>query len=145
MTTQTAIATRDEIAGLRAVAAVLLPGDGTAPPAVALPDLDANLTRALAAVGREAPVVLRAVTGLPDPLDWDTLRDWSAANAEQFEALATVVAGAYFMAPEALDAIGYPHGPRRRAPHDQAVEELGSGLLDPVLDRGPTVREVAAS
>jgi hypothetical protein len=133
-----------EHSALRFVATILLPGDVQTPAATDLPDLDANLDRALAALGTRAQTCRLALGELPERLDWDGLRDWSTAQPELFEALALLVSGAYFMSPTALDAIGYPHGPRRRAPHDLAAEELGSGVLDPMLARASMVREVPA-
>ena len=129
---------------VRAVAAVLLPGDDQAPSAEELPDFDANLKRGLNAMGTAAQTCLQAVERLPGEITWDSLRAWSSEDPDHFEALATLVSGTYFMSPMALDAIGYPHGPRRRAPHDLAAEEIGSGLLDPMLARASMVREVPA-
>ncbi len=134
--------TSGQRAALHAIAAVLLPGDADAPSARDVPDFDANLDRGLPAMGAGAQTVLQALDRLPGELTWDSVRTWAAADPDHFEAVATLVSGAYFMSPAALDAIGYPHGPRRRAPHDLAAEELGSGLLDPMLARPSMVREV---
>jgi hypothetical protein len=51
-----------------------------------------------------------------------------------------MVIGAYFMSPAVLAALGLPTGDRRPAPLDQAVDELSSGILDAVLDRGSPVK-----
>lgn len=125
-----------EVSRLRAVAAVLIPGDGTAPAAVDLPEIDDLLQRAAAALGPDLPALHDAVAGLPDELDVAGLKAYSQRAPEPFALLGTTVSGAYFMAPAALDAIGYPTGPRTAPPFDLAADELADGILEPVIERG---------
>ena len=134
--------THSKTVRLREVAAILLPGDGTSPPAASLPELPALLTRAVAAIGREEDVLHRCIAALPQSLDWDSLEAFAADHAEDFDVLGAVVAGAYFMSPAALDAMVYPRGPRRAPRFEQAVDELSSGVLDPVMARASMVRAV---
>jgi hypothetical protein len=48
------------------------------------------------------------------------------------------------MSPLALDAIGYPHGPRKPASKEQIVDELETGVLEPVLELPAALRVVPA-
>jgi hypothetical protein len=123
---------------LAQVADLLLPGDGSAPAAGDLRDLDALLRAAVVAVAHEAVVVEEALAVLPVEPTWESLAQLDRTRPELFEVLAAVTAGAYFMSPLALDAIGYPHGPRHAASPEQVVDELDSGILDPVLARPRT-------
>ena len=127
---------------LELITGLLLPGDATAPAAADLPELRALLARAISAVGGEASTVEEALTLLPLEPTWESLEELDATRPEIFEALAAVTAGAYFMAPTALDAIGYPHGPRKRSSDDRVVAELETGILEPVLQRSGMVRAV---
>lgn len=133
-----------DIARLVEVAVVLLPGDESAPAAAALPDLGPLIARALKAIGREAEDVQRGLGLLPDPIGWESLERFSDQHAQEFEVISATVAGAYFMSPTALDAIGYPHGPRKAPRNDLAADQLSSGVLEPMLMRESMVREVPA-
>lgn len=132
----------EAIARLNHIAGVLLPGDANSPSATALAELDGLLVVALRAVGRECETVYDALGRLPERPTWDDLRAFSQESPEPFEVMASVVAGAYFMAPEVLDSIGYPHGARRAPRNDLVVDEIESGILEPVLERAPMMRSV---
>jgi hypothetical protein len=125
-----------ELALMRAVAAVLIPGDGDAPAALDVDGFDELLQRAAVAMGPELPAVHEAIARLPKDVDMATLAAFSASNPEPFSLIGTTVSGAYFMAPAALTAIGYPTGPRSAPPFDLAADELATGVLEPVIARG---------
>ena len=125
-----------EAGRLRAVAAVLIPGDGDAPAALDLAEFDDLLQRAATALGPDLPALRDAVRRLPDDIDVKTLKVFSESEPEHFSLLGTAVSGAYFMSPAALTALGYPTGPRTAPPFDLAADELASGILDPVIARG---------
>jgi hypothetical protein len=144
MTCEGHVITDEEYRRLQQVTVLLLPGDGAAPAAGELPDLPELLVRAIRAVGREADQVHQALALLPDPPTWESLEALDTAQPELFEVLAAVTSGAYFMSPVALDAIGYPHGPRTAASKEQIVDELETGILEPVLERPSLSREVPA-
>lgn len=129
-----------ELAALRRVAAVLLPGDDAAPAASTLPDLDDLLQRAAAAIGREIDDLRRALALVGAEADRLVLERLARDEPQAFELVSTVVAGAYFMAPAALEAIGYLPGERVAPPFDLIADELATGILDPVQARGPRVR-----
>jgi len=136
------VITDDDYTRLEQVAGLLLPGDGQAPAATELPDLRELLRSAVRAVGSEAAQVEEGLGLLPPVPTWQSLAALDRSRPEVFEVLAAVTAGAYFMAPAALDAIGYPHGPRKPAPKEQIVDELETGVLEPVLERPSRLREV---
>jgi hypothetical protein len=125
-----------ELGLMRAVAAVLIPGDGQAPAALDVYGFDEWLQRAAVAMGPELPAVREAIGRLPAEISWATLAAFSAESAGSFSLIGTTVSGAYFMAPAALTAIGYPTGPRSAPPFDLAADELASGVLEPVIARG---------
>ncbi|WP_375479770.1 hypothetical protein [uncultured Jatrophihabitans sp.] len=124
---------------LRAVARVLIPGDGHSPAANELNDYDELLRRAVDALGPEADALCHALTRLPANVELAVLEGFALDEAAAFDLISTAVAGAYFMSEHVLQSIGYPVGARHAAPHDRAAEELGNGLLDPMLARDPLV------
>lgn len=131
----------DEVARLRAVAEALIPGDGTSPAAARVAEIDRLLGEAAVALGVGLGQLQDALSRLPGEIDWASLERFSASDGEAFELVATVAAGAYFMSPAVLESLGYPTGPRSAAPFDLAAEELGSGVLDPVIAGGSRVRQ----
>lgn len=132
-----------QVQQLQRIAQVLLPGDGQAPPASSVPDLDQLMARAVDAIGVEGQVVMAALAQLEAEPTWDELRAYAEDHVDDFEVLSTVVSGAYFMSPQALDAIGYPHGQERRAARiDLAADQLSSGVLDAIAERDSMVRLV---
>jgi hypothetical protein len=136
--------TDDEIGMIARVAAVLLPGDERAPGAADLPALDALIQQAAVALGAECDALHAALRILPEDVSWDTLRTFAEQHPAHVDILSVAAAGAYFMAPEALTAIGYPQGARKAPRIDQAADEIGSGVLDQVMSRDPMFREVSA-
>lgn len=134
----------DEVATLRGVASILLPGDDRAPAATDITDLDQLIQTSATAVGQEKVALIRALALLPADISWDSLRAFAETHSDDFEIVSTVAVGAYFMAPAALSAIGYPQGQRRAPRIDQAADELSSGVLDLVAARESMVRAVPA-
>jgi hypothetical protein len=130
---------------LRRIASVLLPGDDTSPPATSVPDYDELLSKAVEVIGAEQPMLTRALKQLPDDADWDALKEFADSEPDGFEVVAAVVSGAYFMSTTVLDALHYPHGPRRATPFGLVADELESGVLEPVMERAPMVRSVGAT
>ena len=72
----------------------------------------------------------------PDDELWEALKTMSADDNATFDPLSAVLAGAYFMTPQVMKLIGYPGQHRDPAPLELAADEIGSGILDPVLERG---------
>lgn len=127
-----------KLAALRAVAIVLIPGDDRSPAAESLTDLEDLLQRAATAIGAERASLHNAIAMLPDGVTWDSIGKFADDEPVAFELISTVVAGAYFMSPIVLKSLGYPVGPRSAPPFDLAADELSSGVLAPVLERGRT-------
>lgn len=136
--------TSEEVAAIAQVAAVLLPGDERAPGAATIPTLDALIQQAALALGAECDALQAALRILPEDISWDTLRAFADEHPAHFDIVSVAASGAYFMAPEALTAIGYPQGARKAPRLDQAADEIGSGVLDKVMTRDPMFREVPA-
>ena len=128
---------------MRAVAGTLLPGDGTSPPATTVPDIDELLQRAAAAIGQEILALKRAIAMLPAKCDWAALSEFAEVEPTDFDLIWHVAAGAYFMSPTVLASIGYPTGTRIAPPFDEAAGEIASGILEPVIARGPRVRPLS--
>lgn len=134
----------DELAVLRRVASILLPGDEQSPAAADISGLDALIEQAAAALGREIVALRTALGLLPEDIGWDSLRSFAGDHPDDFEIVSAVAVGAYFMAPAALSAVGYPQGARKAPRIDQAADELSSGVLDLVAARESMVRAVPA-
>jgi hypothetical protein len=132
-----------ERAVLGAVADVLIPEHGSAPAASAEPGFDEQLPRALDARADAFDAVVSALDLLrqvpPDAL-FARLEALDAEQPDTFQALSAVIAGAWLGTPGVRERIGYS-GPRgSKAGVEDAADDLGDGLLDPVLaraDHGP--------
>jgi hypothetical protein len=136
---QDAQLSRSQLDRVRATAAILLPGSSESPAANAIAGLDELLQRAAAAL-RRGPDLAAAIDALPAEPDWEQLRSFSQRDPSSFELVSLLAIGAYFMSPSALASLGLPTGERHAAHREQVVDELTSGILDPVLERRSPVR-----
>lgn len=126
------------------IADILCPGDELIASPSAQPGFAAELDIALAARSDAFDTV---VTHLNVAADIDDLPTWARdlhdSDPHAFQIVSTVAAGAFLLLPAVRAALGYPGQPRSVAPVDQAADEIGDGILDPVLERGhfyvPTV------
>lgn len=128
-----------ELALVLRVADCLIPASGPNPKASDAERYTEYLRLALAARADAFDAVLDGagkLAGVPDDELWGALKQMSAQDQATFEPLSAVVAGAYFMTPQVMALIGYPGQRRDPAPLDLAANEIGSGILDPVLERG---------
>ncbi|HEX4357980.1 MAG TPA: hypothetical protein VH141_10680 [Pseudonocardia sp.] len=131
--------TDDELTTLRAVADVLIPRAGEEPAATEEPGFDEQLRVAADARSDSFDALTAELAALrgADPVRLDRrLRALHAERPEVFQPLSAVVAGAWLLLPAVRERIGYPGQGRNPAPFDQAADELGGGILDPVLARG---------
>jgi hypothetical protein len=132
--------TDDESATLLRIADCLIPAAGPNPKASDAEDYAAYLQLALAARSDVFDSVLAAVHTLADVADrdlWDALKTMWAEDKFTFDPLSAIVAGAYFMTPQVKALIGYPGQHRDPAGLEDAADELETGILDPVIERGP--------
>ncbi|MBJ8344326.1 hypothetical protein [Antrihabitans sp. YC2-6] len=131
--------TAAEVDTLHAIADVLVPAAGDDPAATSDPDFDAALKTALNARSDAfdaITAVLEELHGSDAAKVEQSLRTMHAERSEVFQALSAVVAGAWLLSPQVTKRIGYPGQGRFPAAFDDAANELSSGILDPVLERG---------
>lgn len=131
--------TDTEWACLLRIADQLIPARGADPRASDVPDYRNHLNTALAARADAFDALAEVLADLQEQHDerlLESLRVLSQDGSSLFHTLSSVVAGAYLLAPSVRAAIGYP-GQHRDPPRvDEAAEELGDGILDPVIERG---------
>lgn len=131
--------TESELATLLRIADCLIPADGPNPKASDAVDYTTYLQLALGARADVFSAVISGVEKLADVPDsemWDILKRMSVDDKFTFDPLSSILAGAYFMTPQIKTLIGYPGQHRDPAPVGQASDELSTGILDPVLERG---------
>jgi hypothetical protein len=131
--------TNVELAALLRVADCLIPASGPNPKASDAEQYVSYLQLALAARADAFEGVLAAATKLADVPEAElmrALRELWSEDKSTFDPLSAVVAGAYFMTPQVMELIGYPGQRRDLAPLELAANEIGSGIMDPVLERG---------
>lgn len=131
-----------EFAAIRAVAEVLIPGDGRSPAIADVEGYEALVQQAARALGPELDDLRSAIAALPQTISWAAMGEFERDRAAAFEIVSTTATAAYFMSPQVLRSLGYPTGPRSAPPFDLAAEEIASGILEPVLARGSRVRPV---
>lgn len=131
--------TDSEMSGLLRIADALIPESGPNPKASDAREFGAYLQLALAARADVFDLVLGAVTDLAGVADADlyvALKKLWANDKATFDPLSSIIAGAYFMTPQVKELIGYPGQHRDPAGLEDAANELDTGILDPVLERG---------
>jgi hypothetical protein len=128
----------DEHTTLLRIADTLIPAAGPNPKASEAQQFPAYLHLALAARADVFEIVLNAVNELADVDDlYAALKQMWADDKGTFDPLSSIIAGAYFMTPQVKELIGYPGQHRDPAGLEDAANELETGILDPVLERGP--------
>lgn len=129
-----------ECAALLRVADCLIPESVPNPKASDAADYLPYLHLALAARSDAFEAVVASALSLrevPDDDLWAALRTMWAQDRAAFDRMSTVLAGAYFMTPQVKALIGYPGQHRDPAGFEDAANELETGILDPVMERGP--------
>jgi hypothetical protein len=122
------------------IADTLIPAAGSNPKASDVPEFLPYLHLALAARADVFNAVIKAVNDLTGVSDDDlrgALKRMWAEDKFTFDPLSAIVAGAYFMTPQVKELIGYPGQHRDPAGLEDAANELETGILDPVIERGP--------
>jgi len=131
--------TGHELTTLRAISDVLIPASGSNPAATSEPEFDACLSRALDARADAFEAitgVLGKLGGATTEVIGQTLRALHAEQPAVFQALSSVAAGAWLLAPTVRTRIGYPGQRRDPARLEEAADEISDGILDPVIARG---------
>lgn len=120
-------------------------GGGKLPAPSETPRYAEWLDRALAARADAFDEVVAAAMGLEGlTLEGrrEALRRMDARERPRFHTLSSVVAGAWLLVPEISAALGYPGQVAAPAAFDEAATQLETGILDPVIERGPFYRKV---
>lgn len=120
------------------IADALIPMTNAAPAASAETDFRERLVTALDARDDafDAIVAVLAVfRDVPSTDTYERLRSLDRDNSTTFQALSTVVAGAWLLTPGVRERIGYRGLTSNRAGLEEAADELASGVLDPVIER----------
>lgn len=128
-----------ELQTLLRAADVLIPAHGAAVAASAEDQFVENLQRTLLARSDAFDAIVAALDTCRDIPAAELLGWFEQLDAEDpgtFQALSTVIAGAWLLTPGVRRRIGYQGLVASRAKHDDAADDISSGLLDPVLDRG---------
>lgn len=128
--------TADEIAVMARAARVLVPAHDGRPGAADEPAFEQMLHTA-ADARADAFQALEAVIAELGRLDQHDLekglRDLLGREPGRFQVFSAVIAGAWLLAPTVRDRIGYHGQVRKRADVLEAADQIGNGLLDPVL------------
>ena len=131
-----ALTTAEEATYLRIADALCVGKDGVARPSDQ-PEFPGQLAVALTARSDAFDIITGLLRQAEHEGDLDAwLRALHDSDDDRFQALSAVAAGAYLMVPEVRVAVGYPGQSRRVPKVDEAANEIGDGILDPVLERG---------
>ncbi len=126
-----------------AVADCLIPRHGDDAGASEQPQLIENVEGAIAARRDDVDVLMQVLERLrviPRENLLTTLRSMSDDGESSFGVLSSVIAGGYLMMPSVRDHIGYPGHGRHRVDIEKTVDQLTSGILSSVQERGHTFR-----
>jgi hypothetical protein len=130
--------THREVETLRLVADTLIPARGDAPAASVGPEFLAKVSIALDARAdafEDIVLLLNELSTIAPVHLWTELRLLHERQPSRFQALSTVVAGAWLLTSNVRDRIGY-HGQRvDKARPEDVVDEFETGILDPVMNR----------
>lgn len=127
---------------LYSLASVLIPASPTMPAADQVEDMGLLLGRATAACGYPSEAIAQALAKLPGVIDWDSVRRYAAQFPQDFAILSTIASGAYYMAADVLGKLGFPGSRQQPAEMEEFVNELESGIFEPVMVRAPLFRTV---
>lgn len=130
-----------QIARLVGLADILMPATGKLPAPGTLASYNGLLETAFIASGLTQTEVQEALDALPSELTWNSVTGFGTSHPAAFESLALLTSGAYVMAPEVLETLGYPDDRRNPAGPMDAADEYDTGILEPVINRGPFYRD----
>ena len=136
-----ATATDDQIASLRALAIVLIPGTVEMPAIDALPNFETLLRTAVRACGYPPMDIAASLDAIPQAIDWDSARTFASAHPDAFAIASMLATAAYYMAPPVLEKLKFPIQRQHPAEVEEFMEEYETGILDVVTERGPRFRD----
>lgn len=137
--------TDTESADLRRVAAVLIPPVGDRLGGDQVAAFDDDVAEALAVLDPVFDDVVAALAAIHDVSTTElfgALREMDADAPQLFHPLSLLVTAVYLYSAEIEAELGYPHPHRNPVGMTEAADEIDSGILDPVVERGSIVREV---
>lgn len=137
--------TPSDIAKLRGLATVLIPGTDAMPSIDELQTFDALLQTSVKACGYSDDNIRRALDAIAPEMDWAAAKALRSDMPESFEALSVFVSASYYMAPEVLGRLKFPIDRRHPAGPEDFLEEFETGILEPVMERGPRFRDTRTS
>jgi len=130
-----------ELATLRAVADCLIPAVNGHRSGSAVETFEELVTRAAALLGAKfvqlVDIVSKLATVQADEL-WDVLKTLSQTHASDFYVLSMTVSAAYLYSREMQAELGYPRPHQNPFGLFDVADELETGILDPVMERGKT-------
>ena len=130
-----------QVARLREVAAVLVPGRDDMPAPAQLPEFDSLLQRASSACGWSAQEITDATDSLPSDIDWESTKGFESRHPAAFKIVSTLACAAYFMSPRVLELLRYPTNRRHPAGLEEFANEFESGIMEPMLTAEPRFRD----
>ncbi len=125
---------------LRLVADTLIPAADSNPSGSAIEDFEGLTAQALAILDArfdQLVAVMADLSSVSAADMWDRLRGFNSDRADDFYWLSMVVVAAYLYSPEVKAALSYPTPHPNPSGMFDVAEELESGILDPVIERGP--------
>jgi len=122
------------------IAEVMLPGTDAMPSASEAGVSGALLDEVLEARPDLSAPLARALRDLGESFSLERLAQYLRVDSDAYSALTTCAAAAYYLSPEARDAIGYPGQEARDFDPYEYVLWVSEGLIDPVIERGPIWR-----
>jgi hypothetical protein len=134
--------TPSEVERLSETADFILPSEEGMPVASSVLRDGRLLHVALKARHEQASLVREVCAQLQSP-SHELIGQMFSDTPTAMEAVANIIAGAYFMDADVRRSIGYPGQVKRPAGLEEAVDDLGDDLLDPVFDRGQLYRSVS--
>lgn len=132
-----------ELRTLLAIADLLIPRSGDNPSASELPDYPALLEPALGAFWEDFDDLMATIEPLAAPdvtaeqIERD-IRRLSREEPDRFFVLSEILAGAYFTSPIVRTLIRVPPLQPNPPSFAAAADDLDDGILDVVIERGPT-------
>ena len=131
--------TPPEVAAFRRVADVLIKSDGENLGGGELEGYEDLLHEALAIVDPDLvqlPELVRGFDDVPEPDLYGHLKEMSSSEPKNFAVLSTLIAAVYLYSPQIEAKHAYPHPHRNPIDINQIADELETGILDSVMERG---------